>query len=188
MVYPESNHRLLRGGNLMDVGSARFSELFGSFPTPIAIVTATDGEGKPFGFTSNAVCAVSAATQMLLISVGKGSRTLPAIMSSQAFAVNFLSASGRAASQVFASKATDKFANLKWEPSVIAEGAPLLVNIALSYAECRVENAIEVSDHWLFIARVEGTAVFPREPLLYRRGDYGVWSPQNADVEELTAF
>ncbi|WP_405590328.1 flavin reductase family protein [Streptomyces sp. NBC_01092] len=171
----------------MDVGSARFSELFGSFPTPIAIVTATDGDGEPFGFTSNAVCAVSAANPSLLISVGKGSRTLPAIMSSQAFAVNFLAASGQVASQVFASKATDKFANLEWRPSAIAKGAPLLIDIALSYAECKVENAIEVGDHWLFIARVEGTAVFPREPLLYRRGGYGFWSPQDIDAAELSA-
>ncbi|WP_406435408.1 flavin reductase family protein [Streptomyces sp. NBC_00631] len=172
----------------MGVGSARFSELFGSFPTPVAVITAVDGAGEPFGFTSNAVCAVSAATPMLLISVGKGSRTLPAIMSSQAFAVNFLSSSGQAASQIFASKATDKFTHFTWQSSAVAKGAPLLVDIALSYAECRVESAIEVSDHWLIIARVEGTAVFPREPLLYRRGDYGVWSLQNADAEELSAF
>lgn len=172
----------------MNVGSARFSELFGSFPTPIAIVTATDGEGESFGFTSNAVCALSAANPSLLISVGKGSRTLSAIMSSQAFAVNFLAAPGRSASQVFASKAADKFANLEWRPSVFAEGAPLLIDIALSYAECRVERAIEVGDHWLFIARVESAAVFPREPLLYRRGDFGVWSPHNVDVEELSAL
>ncbi|MEU6081625.1 flavin reductase family protein [Streptomyces sp. NPDC047108] len=170
------------------MSSARFSELFGSFPTPIAIVTATNGDGEPYGFTSNAVCSVSAATRMLLICVGKGSRTLPAIMSSQAFAVNFLSASGRAASQVFASKATDKFAHVEWQPSVIAEGAPLLLDIALSYAECRVEKAIEVSDHWLFIARVEGAGVFPREPLLYRQGDYGVWSLQKAGREELSTL
>ncbi|MFH8492612.1 flavin reductase family protein [Streptomyces coeruleorubidus] len=163
----------------MDVGSVRFSELFGSFPTPIAIVTATDGKGEPYGFTSNAVCAVSAATSMLLVSVSKESRTLPAILSSQAFAVNFLSSSGRDASQVFASKATDKFAHVEWRPSAIAEGAPLLFEVALGLAECRVENAIEVSDHWLVIGRVEGAAIFPREPLLYRRGDYGVWSPLN---------
>lgn len=165
----------------MPVASKRFSELFGSFPTPIAIVTAMDAEGRPFGFTSNAVCPVSAATPMLLISVGKESRTLSAIVSSQAFAVNFLSAAGQAASQVFASKATDKFAHVTWEPSAIAKGAPLLTEIALGYAECQVERTIQVSDHWLFIARVEGTAVFPREPLLYRKGDYSVWSPQRAD-------
>ncbi|MFD8151581.1 flavin reductase family protein [Streptomyces sp. NPDC001046] len=163
----------------MDVGLARFSELFGSFPTPIAIVTATDGKGEPYGFTSNAVCSVSAAASTLLVSIGKESRTLPAILSSQAFAVNFLSSSGREASKVFASKATDKFAHVEWRPSTISEGAPLLFDVALGLAECRVENAIEVSDHWLVIGRVEGAAVFPREPLLYRRGDYGVWSPLN---------
>lgn len=163
----------------MDGGSVGFSELFGSFPTPIAIVTATDGNGEPYGFTSNAVCSVSAATSTLLVSVGKGSRTLPAILSSQAFAVNFLSASGRDASRVFASKATDKFAHVDWRPSLIAEGAPLLIDIALGLAECRVENVVEVSDHWLVVGRVEAAEVFPREPLLYRRGDYGVWSPLN---------
>ncbi|MFE2578639.1 flavin reductase family protein [Streptomyces sp. NPDC059378] len=163
----------------MDIGSVRFSQLFGSFPTPIAIVTATDGNGQPFGFTSNAVCAVSAASSTLLVSVGKESRTLPAIVKSQAFAVNFLSSSGRDASQVFASKATDKFAHVEWRPSALAEGAPLLTEIALGFAECRVEKVIEVSDHRLVIGRVEGFELFAREPLLYRRGDYGVWSPLN---------
>lgn len=172
----------------MGTGSAGFSEFFGSFPTPIAIVTARDREGRLSGFTSNAVCSVSAASRTLLVSVGKGSRTLPAIQESRAFAVNYLSAAGRTASQVFASKAADKFADVEWVPSRIAEGAPLLVDIALSFAECRVENCIEVSDHWLFMARVEESTVFPREPLLYRRGDYGVWSPHDAGVEELSAL
>jgi flavin reductase (DIM6/NTAB) family NADH-FMN oxidoreductase RutF len=170
----------------MAVGPAHFRELFGSFPTPIAIVTAVDAEGEPFGFTSNAICAVSAATPMLLISVGKESRTLPAILSSRAFAVNFLSVSGRSASRVFASKAVDKFAGISWQPSAVAKGAPLLLDIALSYAECRVEQAIDVNDHWLFVANVVGVGVFPREPLLYHQGDYGVWALQDTDIRELT--
>lgn len=163
----------------MEIGSARFSELFGSFPTPISIVTAADGSATPYGFTSNAVCSVSAATSTLLVSVGKGSRTLPAIMNSRAFAVNFLSASGRDASRIFASKIPDKFAHVAWHPSDVADGAPLLTEISLGIAECRVENAIEVSDHWLIVGRVEGSYTFDREPLLYRQGDYGVWSPLN---------
>lgn len=165
----------------MTVASERFSELFGSFPTPIAIVTAVGADGELQGFTSNSVCAVSAAVPTLLVSVGKESRTLPAIASSQAFAVNFLSGLGQSASRVFASKAADKFAGVEWQPSAVAEGAPLLTGIALGYAECRVESVVQVSDHWLFIARVEGTAVFPREPLLYRKGCYSVWPPQYAD-------
>ncbi|MET9773202.1 flavin reductase family protein [Streptomyces sp. NPDC006367] len=164
----------------MTAGSERFSELFGSFPTSIAIVTSLGADGEPFGFTSNSVCAVSAAPPTLLVSVGKESRTLPAIASSQAFAVNFLSAAGRHAAQVFASKAADKFAHVEWEPSSLAQGAPLLTGVSLGHAECRVERAVEVSDHWLFIARVEGAAVFHRPPLLHRKGCYGVWQPQYA--------
>ncbi|MFJ7326482.1 flavin reductase family protein [Streptomyces cyaneofuscatus] len=165
----------------MTVGSERFSELFGSFPTPVAIVTAMGADGEPLGFTSNSVCAVSALTPTLLISVGATSRTLPAIVSSQAFAVNFLSAAGQGASEVFASKSADKFADVEWQPSALAEGAPLLTGVALGYAACKVESSLQVSDHRLFVARVVETAVFPGEPLLYRQGSYGVWRPRYAD-------
>ncbi|MFJ5631823.1 flavin reductase family protein [Streptomyces goshikiensis] len=159
----------------MPVTSQEFREIFGSFPTAVAVITAMDEDGEPRGFTCNAVCAVSASPPLLLIGVDKKSQTLPAIRSSRAFAVNFLAACGAEASQLFAGKGQNKFAGFDWEPSAVADGAPLLTEVALAVAECRTEQTIEAGDHWLIVARVDGSRVFPREPLLYCQGAYSSW-------------
>ncbi|OIJ94399.1 hypothetical protein BIV25_22610 [Streptomyces sp. MUSC 14] len=160
----------------MPIGSEQFREIFGSFPTAVAVITAVDDQGEPRGFTCNAVCSVSASPPLLLIGVDKRSQTLPALLSAQAFVVNFLSASGQEASQVFAGKGQDKFAAVEWRPSELAAGAPILSGVALAYAECRVVQTVEAGDHWLFIARVEGGEAHAREPLLYCKGVYSGWS------------
>ncbi|MFG2607156.1 flavin reductase family protein [Streptomyces sp. NPDC048514] len=160
----------------MPVSSEQFREIFGSFPTAVAVITTVDDQGEPRGFTCNAVCSVSAAPPLLLIGVDKQSQTLPALLSTQAFVVNFLAASGQEASQVFASKSQDKFATVRWRPSDLAAGAPILTDVALAYAECRTVQTVEAGDHWLFVAQVEGGRTDAREPLLYCRGEYSIWS------------
>ncbi|WP_167159923.1 flavin reductase family protein [Streptomyces sp. MBT27] len=159
----------------MPISPEQFREIFGSFPTVVAIITAVDDQGEPRGFTCNAVCSVSVAPPLLLISVDKRSQTLPALESSQAFVVNFLSASGQEASQIFAGKGQDKFTHVRWRPSEVAGGAPILSDVALAYAECRVVQTVEAGDHWLFIGQVEGGGTQPHEPLLYCQGEYSVW-------------
>ncbi|MEV6328815.1 flavin reductase family protein [Streptomyces sp. NPDC051909] len=159
----------------MPVSPQQFREIFGTFPTAIAVITAVDEDGEPRGLTCNAVCAVSASPPLLLIGVDKKSQTLPALLSSGAFVVNFLAASGAETSQVFAGKGQDKFAGVGWEPSAVAAGAPILTEVALAVAECRTEQTIEAGDHWLFIGRVDGGTVFHREPLLYCQGAYSSW-------------
>ncbi|MEV0899861.1 flavin reductase family protein [Actinoplanes sp. NPDC049802] len=154
-----------------------FRELFGSFPTPVAIITALGGDGVPRGFTCNAVCAVSAAPPQLLICADHRSQTLPAILTSGAFVVNVLAPDGADASRLFAGKRDDKFAGVAWEPSVIAGGAPVLTEVALSYMECRVTRVVEAADHAVIFASVDGGAVLRREALLYCRGDYTSWTP-----------
>ncbi|MFD9498143.1 flavin reductase family protein [Streptomyces sp. NPDC060035] len=159
----------------MPIDAERFREIFGSFPTAVAIVTAVDGHGEPRGFTCSTVCSVSDAPPTLLLGVGKQSQTLPALVSAQAFVVNFLAASGEHASREFAGKGRDKFAGVKWRPSSHADGAPILSGIALAFAECRVTRAIDAGDHWLFMAEIHGGDVFRREPLLHHQGEYSRW-------------
>ncbi|MFF8618730.1 flavin reductase family protein [Streptomyces sp. NPDC015350] len=157
------------------MSSEQFRDIFGSFPTAVAIITAVDERGEPRGFTCNAVCSVSVTPPLLLISVDKRSQTLPALESSQAFVVNFLSASGQEASRVFAGKGQDKFAGVRWRSSEVSGGAPILSDVALAYAECRVVRTVEAGDHLLFIAQVEDGDTLAREPLLYCKGEYSVW-------------
>ncbi|MGW5469305.1 flavin reductase family protein [Streptomyces chartreusis] len=159
----------------MPVSPEGFRELFGSFPAQVAIITAVGADGRPRGFTCTTTCAVSAAPPLLLICVDENSQTLPAILAGRSFVVNVLAAPGEEASRVFAGKAGDKFDRVAWEPSRRAGGAPILTDVALAYAECRVVQTVTAGDHRIIVGEVEGSAVFPREPLLYGKGEYHAW-------------
>src|SRR5206468_8150657 len=69
----------------------------GSFPTGVTIVTAVAADGSLRGLTSNAMCAVSLEPPLLLFCLDKRSGSLPVILKTKAFIVNFLAAEiGRA--------------------------------------------------------------------------------------------
>jgi flavin reductase (DIM6/NTAB) family NADH-FMN oxidoreductase RutF len=159
------------------VDRATFFALMGAFPTGVTVVTTLDADGVPRGLTSNAFSSVSAEPPLLLVCVDKRSQTLPALQARQAFVVNFLAAGRGEVSNTFASKATDKFAGLSWNPSESAGGSPILANDALAYAECLTEREIDAGDHVILIGRVVGgQAPAPdSDPLTYFRRTYGSW-------------
>lgn len=166
----------------MAITPQRFRDVFGSFPTSVAIITAMGEGGEPRGFTCNAVCAVSATPPLLLVCVDNNSQTLPAITSSESFVVNVLSDAGEEVSRAFAGKGDDKFAEVAWRRSEHAAGAPVLTEATIAYAECRVVETTQAGDHRIFIARVEAAEVFTRDPLLYHKGRYSSWQPRLALV------
>ena len=144
-----------------------------AFPTGVAIVTTLDDEGSPRGLTTNAICAVSADPPLLLICVDRTSRTLDALRHAKRFVVNFMSDGRADLCALFASKAEDKFAEVRWEPGL--GGVPCLIEDALAYAECLTEQELEVGDHLILIGLVEaGSPPDPgRAPILYFRRAYG---------------
>jgi flavin-dependent trigonelline monooxygenase, reductase component len=150
--------------------------LFGAIPAAVSIVTTVDSGGVPYGFTANTLSAVSLDPPLISVCVQKGSRTLKAIGASGAFAVNVLADGGQRAARLFASRAEHRFAKVRWSPSTVAGGAPLLEDVALAHAECVVERFIEAGDHWLVIGRLERVDVTARAPLLYQRGVFAAWS------------
>jgi len=157
----------------MAVGREEFVSILSAFPTGIAIVTTLDEGGRPRGLTTNAICAVSADPPMLLVCVDKTSRTLAALRHANRFVVNFMSDGRADLCALFASKAEDKFADVRWEPGL--GGVPCLTEDALAYAECLTEQELEAGDHLILIGLVEsGSAPDPeRVPILYFRRAYG---------------
>jgi len=157
----------------MAVGREEFVSIMSAFPTGIAIVTTLDEGGRPRGLTTNAICAVSADPPMLLVCVDKTSRTLAALRHANRFVVNFMSDGRADLCALFASKAEDKFADVRWEPGL--GGVPCLTEDALAYAECLTEQELEAGDHLILIGLVEsGAAPDPeRVPILYFRRAYG---------------
>lgn len=154
-----------------------FRSLFGAFPTAVSIVTTMDPTGMPYGFTCNSLSAVSLDPPLLSICVDNRSRTLRAIRSSRSFAVNVLADGGQRAAQLFAGRSDRRFDEVRWSPSAVAGGAPLLEDITLAYAECHVARTFKAGDHWLLIGRVRAVDVTSRSPLLYQKGLYTAWEP-----------
>lgn len=150
-----------------------FFSIMSAFPTGVAIVTTLDEQGEPKGLTTNAVCSVSAEPPLLLVCVDVGSRTLHALRHTGRFVVNFMSDRGAELCARFASKADDKFDEVRWDPGL--GGLPLLARDALAYAECSIEEELEAGDHVVLIGLVEsGRPPDPNSvPILYYRRTYG---------------
>lgn len=157
----------------MTVGREQFFALMSAFPTGVAIVTTLAEDGTPRGLTTNAVCGVSAEPPLLLVCVDRESRTLPALLHSQRFVVNFVAEGRHELARLFASKANDKFARVAWRPGL--HGMPCLHEDALAYAECATERVLEAGDHVILTGLVEdGVTPDPDAvPILYFRRAYG---------------
>jgi len=161
----------------MPIDEENFRAVFAALPTTVAVVTTTDANGEPKGLTSNTVCPVSLDPPQLLLCVDRRARTLPALLESGAFVVNFLAGHAEDVSRRFAGKAPEKFTGLHWVPSATADGAPILPHDTTAYAECVVERAFESGDHYVFLARIESASVPGGAPLIYFRRDYSTWAP-----------
>jgi flavin reductase (NADH) len=165
----------------MAVSCEEFFAIMSAFPTGVAVVTTLDADGRPRGLTTNALCAVSADPPLLLVCVDKESRTLPALLHSRRFVVNFLAEQRDHLARLFASKADDKFADVAWEPGI--GGMPCLSEDSLAYAECETEQELEAGDHVVLTGLVVGgLAPDPDSvPILYFRRSYS--SPVVVPVE-----
>jgi flavin reductase (DIM6/NTAB) family NADH-FMN oxidoreductase RutF len=155
-----------------DIDRDTFFSIMAAFPTGVAVVTTVSEDGTPKGLTTNAVASVSADPPMLLVCVGKTSRTLPALLATRKFTVNFMGADSHEICGLFASREVDKFSRVEWLPG---EGRmPCLVADAVAWAECVIDQQYEAGDHVVLIARVHAGRA-PDElglPAVYFRRTY----------------
>ena len=153
-----------------------FQQVMACFPAGVAVVTTLDAEGAPRGLTTTAVTSVSLDPPLLLVCVGRGSRTLPALRRARAFAVNVLDAGHAHVALRFGSKSEEKFAELAWTPG--PGGQPILHDHCIAWAECRTWSEVEAGDHVILIGEVaHGAAAYHRESLVYFRRDFGHFEP-----------
>ena len=159
----------------MPVGRDLFRAISGSFPTGVLIVATLDEKGEPKGLTTQAYMGVSTEPPLMMVSIDKTSRTLPALQHHKGFVINFLKDGAEEFANLFASKSDEKFKNLEWQPAADAGGAPILKTISVAYATCRVIEIHDAGDHILFVALVEGGEVLGGTPLMYYRRTYAAW-------------
>jgi flavin reductase (DIM6/NTAB) family NADH-FMN oxidoreductase RutF len=150
-----------------------FLSIMSAFPSGVAVVTTLDEDGAPKGLTTTAVSSVSAEPPMLLVCVGRGSRTLPALLHTRRFVVNLMAQGREEVCSIFASREEDKFANVRWEAG--ESGMPHLPVDTVAWAECALHQTVEAGDHVILIGLVEaGGAPDPASvPAVYFRRAYG---------------
>lgn len=141
----------------------------GNFATGVAVVTTRDRDGRCYGLTMNAVTSLSLNPPLLLICLDNESSTLRALEDSNHFCLHFLAADQHSISNLFSTKADDKFAAL---PYAIGEfGSPILSGVVAA-GECEVVSQYPGGDHTIVVGAVRAMSVRGGEPLLYHRGQY----------------
>ncbi|MFD7029812.1 flavin reductase family protein [Streptomyces sp. NPDC059917] len=152
------------------IDPAAFREVLGAFASGITVVAALDGDGRPAGLACQSFASLSLDPPLVLLCVGKGSTSWPAVRAAARFGVSILAEEHRPVCEALGRRGAQKFAEVDWEPS--AHGAVRIAG-ALATADCALEEVHEAGDHYLVTARVlELTAREGGSPLLYFRSDY----------------
>ena len=149
----------------------RFRNALGAFATGVTIVTARDAEGHDIGLTANSFNSVSLDPPMVLWSLAKDARSLPAFLAAPHFAVHVLAADQEELSKRFATRGSEKFAGLDVERG--ASQVPLLRGCSARF-QCRTAFRHEGGDHVIFVGAVEAFDQSDRAPLVFHGGRYAL--------------
>lgn len=153
-----------------DFDTRDFRDTLGRFATGVTVVTARADDGSPVGLTVSSFNAVSLEPPLVLWSLDRSSSTLPAFEQAGHFAVNVLSIDQLDLSNLFASRAEDKFRGLDCSDG--AGGAPLLPGCIATF-QCRTWQAYDGGDHVIFVGEVLAFERRPGTALLFHDGAYG---------------
>jgi flavin reductase (DIM6/NTAB) family NADH-FMN oxidoreductase RutF len=172
LVEPDAINQALR--KLLAEPSARIDprelrSAFGTFMTGVTVVTTTDGEGSPRGFTANSFTSVSLDPPLLLVCIARAAASCGVFTATPGFAVNILAEQQKDISGIFASKRADKFASVAWHPSI--SGNPL-IDGAVAWFDCERASVIEAGDHVILMGAIRSFAHGEANPLGYARGGY----------------
>ncbi|MEU6225504.1 flavin reductase family protein [Streptomyces sp. NPDC047042] len=153
----------------------RFRDAMAAVASPVAVVTAMDGE-RPHGTTVSAFASLSLTPPMILVSLDNRSRLLAIIRRTGRFGVNILGTHQAGLAAAFARPGADKFADdVIWS---LSADLPRLPGSA-AWIVAEVDEYVTAGDHTVQLAHVlaaepgeEGT-----EPLTYHQRLFGTHTP-----------
>jgi len=149
-----------------------FREVCGQYATGVAVITAS-AEGKASGVTVNSFSSVSLEPPLIQFSLDRKASVFPVFTACGHFAVNVLSRTQQALSNVFAVR-SDAFDEVEFS---LGKGeCPVFVD-CVANLECEKYATYGGGDHIIILGRVMQLHCAPtREPLLFFRGTYGTFS------------
>lgn len=146
-----------------------FRDALGRFATGVTVITTRDSSSAPIGVTANSYNSVSLDPPLVLWSLAKTSRSLPAFEQAGAFAIHVLSRDQQELARRFASSGTDKFDGLEYGEAY--GGAPLLFGCAAHF-ECETAYRYEGGDHVIIVGRVVSFDKSDAAPLVFHQGKF----------------
>jgi flavin reductase (DIM6/NTAB) family NADH-FMN oxidoreductase RutF len=153
-----------------------FRNALGTYATGVTIITAAGPDGKPYGLTCNSFASVSLNPPLVLWSLVVYSSSLTVFQNASHFTVNVLDASQQALANKFAKSSDDKFTGVDWTPGL--GNAPVLAESVADF-QCRSVNRYYGGDHVIFLGAVEAYTYNAKEPLLFGRGTFGRFLPDD---------
>ena len=156
-------------GNV-DLEPKALRNLFGSYPTGVAIVTTRTPDGRSVGLTINSFATLSLDPPLVLWSLVDRSPNLATFRECTHFAINILANGHEDLAKRFATAAVpDKFDGVAVQET--PEGIPA-IDGAVTTLVCAHDDCRHVGDHLLLIGRVVRTAHQPGTPLVFHAGRF----------------
>jgi flavin reductase ActVB len=158
------------------VDPAAFREAMARFASGVTIVTTRDEAGVPVGFTASAFSSLSLTPPLILVCLERKADCFAAFEAAQHFAVSILGGEQGDLAMHFATKSTDKFADLPVEEGGVT-GMPLFPGASV-LLECAVWQRYDGGDHVIIVGEVLGAASNDNEPLLHFQRRFGRFEPR----------
>ncbi|MBC2637664.1 MULTISPECIES: flavin reductase family protein [unclassified Rhodococcus (in: high G+C Gram-positive bacteria)] len=152
----------------LDELTTRFRDAMAAVCTPVAVVTAMDGE-RPHGTTVSAFSSLSMSPPSFLVSLDRGSELLGLILESEAFGINVLGSEHSALAARFARKGKNKFEGVDWQSEL---GIPRIGGAA-HWVAAEVMQTATVADHTVVFGRVLAVRSETIPPLTYHDRVFG---------------
>ena len=176
MTTPVEDRPAVRDEATPVIEAGRFRQVLGQYPTGVVIVTALDAAGAPLGMTVGSFSSVSLDPPLVAFMPDKKSSSWKALRESgPRFCVNVLGARQEEICRLIATRKTDKFTGMDWQPS--PSGLPVITG-SVAWLECTTTEVIDAGDHEIVLGRVTGLDLGSQSfPLLFFRGGYGSFTP-----------
>ena len=152
-------------------GSDALMTVFRNHATGIAIVTSTDSEGGPIGFTASSVTSLGSKPPLVSLNIAQGASTYQHIRPGKLMAIHTLDADNLPLAQQLAGSRESRFIDGEFE--IGPENTPYF-KLASSILLARVVNKMEVESNALVVLSAESAHQnrSPEEPLVYFQRGY----------------
>jgi flavin reductase (DIM6/NTAB) family NADH-FMN oxidoreductase RutF len=151
-----------------------FRNVLAHYPSGVCVITSRHEDGTQTGMAVSSFTSVSLDPPLVGFFPDRKSATWVEIERAGRFGVNILAEGQEAVCRQFASRGTDRFANVGHHLS--SSGVPILDG-ALVSIECRIHSVTEAGDHYLVLGHVERLHVDRTgRPLIFFQSAYGQFS------------